>query len=181
MFIGIVEDLSTKPVTWYAVTEETDLSGFGLDAKQSKPVHDYFHLRVPEDFPPQEVIGIGSARGVRFRVVDATIARDVLGLLSIQGDSRPVRVCETYRLHMREPDMTLIVPPELLGRAVGLLVDAKNRLLGLDGSLSTEERSILETIGRWTHMYGAAPSSTCAGIDSEIYLIRQLTDYPKRD
>ena len=175
MSIGIVEDMATKPATWYAATEKTALSRVGLDAKQSDAVHDYFHLGVPEDFPPQEVIEIGNAHGVRFRIVDATIARDVLGLLSIQGDSRPVRVCETYRLHMREPDMTLIVPTELLGRAVGLLVDAENHFIGLDGS------DVRRTKARARTLFGAAPSATYAGISSEIYLIRQLTDYPKRD
>lgn len=175
MFIGIVEDISTAPVTWYASTEKTDLSWFGLDAKQSDAVHDYFHWGVPEDFPPQEVIEIGNMHGVRFRVVDATIARDVLGLLSIQGDSRPVRVCETYRLHTREPDMTLTVPTELLGRAVGLLVDAENHFIGLDGS------DVRRTKARARALFGAAPSATYAGIHSEIYLIRQLTDYPECD
>ena len=169
MFIGIVEDMSTTPATWYAATEKTDLSRFGLDANQSDAVHDYFHRGVPADFPPQEVIEIGKAHGVRFRVVDATIARDVLGLLSIKGDSRPVRVCETYRLHTKTPDMTLIVPPDSLGRAIGLLVDAENHFIGLDGSKV-----------RARALFSEAPSATYAGISSEIYLIRQLTDYPKR-
>lgn len=172
MFIGIVEDMSTKPATWYAATEKTRLSGFGLDAGQSDAVHDYFHEGVPDDFPPQEVIEIGNAHGVRFRIIDATIARDVLGLLSIKGDSRPVRVCETYRLHTREPDMTLTVPPELLGRAIGLLVDAETFFPGLDGS---DSRS---TKAKARARFGAVPADTFAGIHSEIYLIRQLTDYP---
>ena len=175
MFIGIVEDISTKPTTWYAATEKTDLSQFGLGTWQSDKVHDYFHLGVPDDSPPQEVIEIGNAHGVRFRVVDATIARDVLGLLSIRGYSRPVRVCETYRLHTKTPDMTLIVPPDSLGRAIGLLVDAETFFLGLDGSGS---RSIK---ARARARFGAVPADTFAGIHSEIYLIRQLTDYPKCD
>ena len=175
MFIGIVEDMSTKPVTCYAATEKTDLSRFGLDAGQSDAVHDYFHWGVPKDPAPQEVIEIGNMHGVRFRVVDATIARDVLGLLSIQGDSRPVRVCETYRLHTKTPDMTLIVPPELLGRAVGLLVDAETFFLGLDGS------NARSTKARAQALFSAAPSATYAGIGSEVYLILQLTDYPECD
>ena len=175
MFIGIVEDMSTKPATWYAATEKTDLSRFGLDTRQSDAVHDYFHWGVPKDVPPQEVIEIGNMHGVRFRVTDATIARDVLGLLSIKGDSRPVRVCETYRLHMRVPDMTLIVPPELLGRAVGLLVDAENYFLGLD------ESDVRHTKVKARRRFSAAPSATFAVISSEVYLIRQLTDYPECD
>ena len=175
MFIGIVEDTSTKPATWYAATEKTDLSQFCLDAKQSKPVHDYFHYGVPKDVVPQEVIEIGNMHGVRFRVIDATVARDVLGLLYIRGYSRPVRVCKTYRLHMRVPDMTLTVPPELLGRAVGLLVDVENRFLGLDGSDSRSTKAKLR------RRFSAVPAATYAVISSEVYLIRQLTDYPKRD
>lgn len=175
MFIGIVEDLSTMPATWYAATEKTDLSQFGLDAKQSDAVHDYFHWGVPKDFPPQEVIEIGNSHGVYFRVIDATIARDVLGLLNIMGDSRPVRVCETYRLHTKTPDMTLIVPPDSLGRAIGLLVDAETFFLGLDGS---DSRS---TKAKARSRFGAVPADTFAGIHSEVYLIRQLTDYPKCD